>query len=470
MAKSNQITLFNTMSRSKELFVPHDPNNVSLYSCGLTVYDEPHIGNWSTYIAWDLLVRVLRDADYNLNHVQNYTDVGHLISDEDAGEDKMVSAARKSRKTAWEVADHYIERAELGMQVLNITRPTHMPRATQYIDQQITFVKQLENKGFTYIIANEGVYFDSSKLDDYGKLARLDIAGLRSGERVDDTGKKNITDFALWKFSPIDEKRDMEWTSPWGKGFPGWHLECSVMSQELLGESIDIHTGGIDHIPVHHTNEIAQSEALTGRDFVKYWLHRNFIKVDGNKMSKSLGNFYTLDDLQAKGFDPLDFRMLIMQSSYHTESNFSWETLSAARQRRLGLQSFADLRFQTNTSGISAQEIMTTTAQMQTSLRDDLNSPEALALLSQLESKASENGIHKDAEADAFVSWLDSLFGLGLSDSGDITLDQKNIISQRADARLHKDWAASDKLREQLAADTIEVRDTSIGQFWNRNN
>jgi len=296
------IKLHNTLTKSIEEFKPLDDKQVKLYTCGLTVYSHPHIGNWVAYIYWDLLVRILQYEGYDVNRVQNITDVGHLTSDQDTGEDKMVKAAAKERLSAWQVADKYSKIAEHeAYNLLGLLRPNHLVKATDYIEQQIDFVKQLESKGFTYQIDGDGIYFDTSKLKDYGKLAKLDIDNLQSGARVADVGKKNPTDFALWKFSPRESKRDMEWDSPWGKGFPGWHLECSVMARELLGDQLDIHTGGIDHISVHHSNEIAQTEAVTGKTFSKIWLHANHIKVEGQKMSKSLGNIYTLEDIKERG-------------------------------------------------------------------------------------------------------------------------------------------------------------------------
>ena len=286
--------LYNTLGAKNEEFQSLEDNVVKLYTCGLTVYSQPHIGNWVAYIYWDLLVRTLQAHHYEVIRVQNITDVGHLTDDADAGEDKMLKGALREGKTAWEVAEKYIKIADHeAYELLGLVRPTHIPRATEYIPQQIDFVKQLEQKGYTYQIA-DGVYFDTSKLSNYGELAKLDIKGLQFGARVADTGKKNPTDFAVWKFSSPDEKRDMEWDSPWGTGFPGWHLECSVMARELLGDQIDIHTGGIDHIPVHHTNEIAQTEAVTTKPFSNFWVHANHLKVDGTKISKSLGNIYTL--------------------------------------------------------------------------------------------------------------------------------------------------------------------------------
>lgn len=467
--------LYDTMTREKRELRPIKPGHISLYSCGLTVYDEPHIGNWSNYIAWDTLVRVLRANGLEVSHVQNYTDVGHLVSDDDAGEDKMVKAAKRERKTAWDIAAHYIERAEAGMKALNITTPTHLPRATDYIPEQIKFVAELEQKGFTYIIPGEGVYFDTSRLTDYGKLARLDVEGLRAGERVDIAGKHNVTDFALWKFSPTDETRDMEWDSPWGKGFPGWHLECSVMSRELLGDTIDIHTGGIDHIPVHHTNEIAQTESLTGKPFVHYWLHRNFIKVDGKKMSKSLGNIYTLDELAEKGFEALDFRMLILQSHFQTESNFSWENLESAKQRRRDIQAFADLRFQMEDdfASLGNDYFDNLTKQIGEALDDNLNTPAGLGFLSQAIDHIAHfglGGVHV-GHADDFTNFLKKLdmwFGLDLLSSHDITPEQRDMISRRWEARKNRDFAVADSLRDKLLKSGLELRDTQTLSLWSR--
>ncbi|MDQ5912858.1 MAG: cysteinyl-tRNA synthetase, partial [Patescibacteria group bacterium] len=316
--------LYNTLTRKTEEFKTLEDKKVKLYTCGLTVYSQPHIGNWVAYIYWDILVRTLKASGYEVERVQNITDVGHLTSDEDAGEDKMLKGALKEGLTAWEVAEKYIKVADReAFELLGLLHPEHMPRATEYIPQQIDFVKTLEEKGFTYVI-EDGVYFDTSKLENYGELARLDIEGLQFGARVEDTGKKNPTDFAVWKFSKPGEKRDMEWDSPWGMGFPGWHLECSVMAREILGDTIDIHTGGIDHIPVHHTNEIAQTEAVTGKKFSNFWIHANHIKVDGTKMSKSLGNIHTLQDILDKGFGLQAFKLVVLSKHYRTEGNFTW--------------------------------------------------------------------------------------------------------------------------------------------------
>ena len=316
------IQLYNTLTRRKDTLTPLTPGKVSIYTCGLTVYSQPHIGNWVSYIYWDVLVRLLRAAGLVVTRTQNITDVGHLTSDADDGEDKMQAGAQREGLTAWDIARKYMAIAEHeAYDLLGLTRPDHLVRATDYIPQQIAFARALEEKGYTYRIPGDGLYFDTSKLAHYGQLARLDIAGLAAGARVSAAGKRNATDFAIWKLSPPGATRDMEWESPWGVGFPGWHLECSVIARETLGDQIDIHTGGIDHIPVHHSNEIAQTESLTDKQFARVWLHNNHLKVDGRKMSKSLGNIITLADITAHGAHPMAFKLAILSKHYRTEGS-----------------------------------------------------------------------------------------------------------------------------------------------------
>ncbi len=465
--------LYNTLTRTTEDFTPLQGKKVKMYACGLTVYSQPHIGNWVAYIYWDMLVRTLRASGYEVDHVQNITDVGHLTSDEDAGEDKMLKGALREGLTAWQVAEKYIKIADNeAYEQLGLTRPTYMPRATEYIPQQIAFVEELEKRGYTYTIA-DGVYFDTSKLDNYGQLARLDIDGLQFGARVADTGKKNPTDFAVWKFSNPDEKRDMEWESPWGIGFPGWHLECSVMARELLGDQIDIHTGGIDHIPVHHTNEIAQTEAVTGKPFSQFWVHANHLKVNGTKISKSLGNGYTLQDILDKGYDLTAFRLLVLSKHYQTEGNFTWENLEAAQNRLNELRAWADLRHQITTDSMPTEldELFRDTkASVLEALQDNLNTPVALANLGKLVSYMQNIPIPgvEGKYTDGSLQFLDDLLGLGLANRPDITNEQKQVLSQRQEARDNKDWTRSDKLRDDLAKQGIVVRDSANGQVWNR--
>ncbi|MDQ3093997.1 MAG: cysteine--tRNA ligase [bacterium] len=454
--------LFNTLSRSNEDFTTLEEGKVKLYTCGLTVYSQPHVGNWVAYIYWDLLVRTLRASGYEVEHVQNITDVGHLTSDEDAGEDKMIKGALKEGMTAWEVAEKYIKIAEdEAYNQLGLTRPTHMPRATDFIHQQIDFVNELETKGYVYNI-EDGMYFDTSKFSEYGKMARLDIDGLQFGARVADTGKKNPTDFAVWKFSSPAEKRDMEWDSPSGskdrKGFPGWHLECSVMAKEILGDQIDIHTGGIDHIPVHHTNEIAQSEAITEKRFSNYWLHANHIKVDGTKISKSLGNIYTLQDIKNKGFDMTAFKLMVLSKHYRTEGNFSWEILQAAQNRLNNWLAVADRVWQ-----LPEQDDIESADAVLISLQNDMDSPEALSLVDQAFDQAVKTN---KSPSRHLLDTIEQLLGIKLVRS-DLSEEQKQLVQERLIARENKNWAASDDIRDKLLATGIELKDSGSTVIWN---
>lgn len=462
--------LYNTLSRKTEDITPLEDKKIKLYTCGLTVYSQPHIGNWTAYIYWDVLVRTLQLSGYDVMRVQNITDVGHLVSDDDNGEDKMEKGARSEGITAWDVADKYIAVADHeAYDMLGLLRPDKLIRATDYIPQQIKFVEELEKKGYTYVIPDEGVYFDTSKLKDYGKLAQLDIEGLQAGARVSIEGKRNITDFALWKFSPKGQKRDMEWESPWGTGFPGWHLECSVIARETLGDQIDIHTGGIDHIPVHHTNEIAQTEAVTDKQFSKYWAHCNFMKVDGGKMSKSLGNIYTLQDILDHGYSVEAFKLMILSSHYRTEGNFTWEILEAAQNRLNGYYAWADLKHQraAHTEGKLDDIYKQAFLDMRTALQDDLNTPQALATLSELVSSSETHGVDKH-KIQHLLQLIDTMLGLGISKRPDITHEQKELIADRQLARDNKDWQKSDEVRDLLKEQGIGISDTSNGPIWHR--
>src|SRR3990167_2282231 len=330
--------LYSTAGREVSEFKPLS-QTVGIYICGPTVYDFSHLGHARTYINSDILVRSLNWLNFKTKVVMNVTDVGHLTSDADEGEDKVAKKAQAEKKTAWEIAKFYEADFWQMFDQLNIRRSDKVTRATEYIPQMIDLIKKLEAKGFTYKLS-DGIYFDTGKFPDYGKMARLDLANLKAGARVEaNKDKKNITDFALWKLTPKGVKRDMEWDSPYGLGFPGWHIECSAMSVSELGETLDIHAGGVDHIPVHHTNEIAQSEAATGKQFVKFWFHSNILEVDGQKMSKSLNNFYRLTDVIAKGFDPLSLRYLYLTAHYRTKMNFIWEGLTAAAEAYRKLKS-----------------------------------------------------------------------------------------------------------------------------------
>src|SRR4030042_227264 len=324
------LKLYNTLTRKKEEFKPIKKWQVGIYSCGPTVYWYQHIGNLRTYIFADVLKRVLKYNNYKVKQVMNITDVGHLTSDSDEGEDKIEKAAAKEGKTAEEIANYYWEIFRQDFKKLNIFEPNIWCKASEHIKEQIELIKKIEKKGFIYK-TKDGIYFDTSKLKDYGKLAKLKIENLQAGKRVAIGEKKNKTDFALWKFSEKPGERQQEWKSPWGIGFPGWHIECSAMSMKYFGETIDIHTGGEDHIPIHHTNEIAQSESATGKKFVNYWLHGAFLKLAGEKMSKSKGGLYTVSELEKQNFLPLVYRYLCLTAHYKTQLEFSLETLKNAQ-------------------------------------------------------------------------------------------------------------------------------------------
>ena len=463
------LKLFNTMSREVELFVPQSKGKVSLYTCGPTVYDYQQIGNYATYIRWDVLARLLAYLGYDLTWVMNITDVGHLVSDADEGEDKLEKGARREGKSAWDVAEFYLADFLASMEALNISEPTYLVRATDHIKEQIALVKRLEEKGFTYVI-DDGVYFDTSKSKDYGRLARLDLKKLQAGARVElNPQKRHHTDFALWKFSPKDAQRDMEWESPWGTGFPGWHIECSAMSMQYLGETLDIHAGGIDHLPVHHTNEIAQSEGATGKQFVNYWLHGNFITVDGTKLSKSLGNSYTLHDVKERGFEPLDFRMFVLQAHYRTQADFTWKSLKAARARRLRLQAIADLRFQLNDEEHDLQaDFDRYQRAIVEALSLDLNSPRALSALSALEAQLEAGQRPSNEELVSFLEVIDTLLGLRLLESENITDEQERLIQEREEARKRGDFKRADEIRVELGDARIVLQDTASGPIWSR--
>ncbi len=464
------MNLSNTLTRRVEKFVPGNDNKVTMYSCGPTVYDSQTIGNWTAYVRWDTLARTLVYLHYNLVWYMNITDVGHLTSDEDSGEDKLQKGARRENTTAWVVASKYTAEFEDGLRQLNITLDlTHLVKATDNIPEQIALIQRLERGGHTYV-TDDGVYFDSSTFPEYGKLAQLDISGLKAGVRVEMGEKRHPTDFALWKFSANNEQRDMEWDSPWGKGFPGWHIECSAMAMKYLGETIDIHTGGIDHIPIHHTNEIAQSESATGKKFVRYWVHSNFMKVNGQKFSKSLGNGYTLADLREKGFSPLDFRLFVLQSSYHSETNFTWTGLESAKHRRTTLQAMADLRFQYDSRGKDIKDLLEEVgSSIVYSMQDDINSPSALAALSKLVDEATMPITSENAnQFEALLATVDDLLGLDLRASSDITPAQKKNIAEREAARQNNDWKSADQYRQELLLENIIINDTPIGPLWRR--
>ena len=485
------LRLYNTLSRKLEEFTPITDGKVALYTCGPTVYDYPHVGNWASFIYWDILVRTLISNGYNVERVMNLTDVGHLVSDADDGEDKLEKGAKREGKTAWEVAEFYAEDFIAGMEKLGLLAPEHLVRATEFIPQQLDLIRILKEKGDTYQ-TSDGIYFDTSKFSSYADFARLDLEAQKAGARVEvNSEKRQPWDFALWKFTEPGLKRDMEWETPADlldlppregepiMGFPGWHLECSTMAMSILGPTIDIHTGGIDHIPVHHTNEIAQSEAASGVPFAHYWLHNNHLKIDGGKVSKSLGNGYTLHDLAEKGFSPMDFRLFILQGQFTGEGNFTFDNLDAAKNRLTNWRNYALLRHQTHDSLSGRSEdsddipvpSVAASGALREALQNNLNTPEALRVIDEtfnaLDSRRL-NSIHRQNLVN-FLETVDELLGLQLiASTPDIDDGAKRIILERRTARDNKDWASSDTLRDKLAEQGILVRDTTYDTVWSR--
>ena len=445
-----KIKLYNQLSKSIEEFIPQDPQNVKIYTCGPTVYSYAHIGNLTSYIYWDLLIRTLMLNNYQVNRVLNLTDVGHLASDADDGEDKLEKGAKKEGKTVWEIAEKYSEAFLNDFRNLHLTEPQKIAKATDYIKEDIAIVDQLTTKGYTYE-TSDGVYYDTSKFTSYSDFARLDLDQMRAGARVKfNDEKKNISDFAVWKFVKPGEDHAMQWEYLGRPGYPGWHLECSTIIQAELGIPIDIHTGGIDHIPVHHTNEIAQSEAAFDKKLSNYWLHCDFITIDGEKISKSLGNIYTLSDLVEKDFSPLDFKMWVLQGHYRGTRNFSFSDLAAAKTRRLNWRNriarlYQDDLTNSDFSHDKALEFV----------NNNLNSSELLAYI--------------DNSALTMDDWefVDALLGLDLINSTpNITDDLMEKISLREKARQEKDYMTADKMRDELASANITILDTEKGAIW----
>jgi len=452
------LSLYDTYARELREFIPiKDDGSVGLYCCGPTVYNYAHIGNLRTYIFEDVLRRVLELNNYKVDHVVNITDVGHLVSDADDGEDKMEKGAARTGKTAWEIADIYTEAFFEDLKLLNIKTPTVVCKATDHIAEQIAAIQQIEAKEMTYI-TSDGVYFDTSRDPEYGYLARLNVEGLQEGARVDKGEKRNLTDFALWKFSPSSEKRQMEWESPWGKGFPGWHIECSAMATKYLGPLFDIHCGGKDHIPIHHSNEIAQSMACYGTRLSNYWMHGYFLQTDKSKMSKSSGEFLRMQTLTDKGQDPVAYRFLCLLAHYRSDINFSWETLDSATT---ALNRMRETYFNWPDGGTCNSKY---SDKFKACVDDDLNTSQAIALIWELIKATDIDNADKKATLDLF----DTVLGLRLSEwqpaaKADVPEEIMTLVQARTQARADKDWAAADKARDDLAALGYEVIDTPDG-------
>jgi cysteinyl-tRNA synthetase len=458
------IYLNNSLSRKKEKFVALKPPNVGIYSCGPTVYGYAHIGHLRRYVGDDVLKRALELNGYKVKHVMNVTDVGHLTSDADTGEDKVEKAAKKLGKSAWDVAKFFEKQFFASTKALNIKRPDVVSRATEHISDQIELIKKLEEKDFTYK-TGDGIYFDTSKLTDYGKLGG-EKKGIKPGARVDVAGKKNPTDFALWKFSPKDKKRQMEWSSPWGVGFPGWHIECSAMSMKYLGETFDIHTGGIDHLLIHHPNEIAQSETATGKPFARFWLHHEFLQVDGRKMSKSLGNLYTIDDVKKKGFGSLSLRYLYLTAHYKDPLNFTWESLGSAQNAlnklRSQVSSAKDQKSRTTLSPEKQVKLDDYREKFISTINDDLNTPQALAVLWEM----MKSNIPSEDKYDLAL-FFDEVLGLKLAESmaaeRQPTAEVKKLVEEREKLRSEGKFKEADKVRKKIQDLGFVVEDTGQG-------
>jgi len=463
------IKLFNTLGREKQVFTPITPGKAGLYTCGPTVYDYQHIGNFRTFMFEDFLKRVLLYNGYNVTQIMNITDVGHLVSDGDEGEDKMEKGSARTGKTVWEISEYYSKVFKEDAKLLNIIPPAHYTPATEYIQEQIDMIKCLDDKGYTYI-TSDGVYFDTSKLNDYGKLAMLDIEGLEEGKRIEfSSEKKNKTDFALWKFSPKDSeaKRQMEWDSPWGKGFPGWHIECSAMSRKFLGDTFDIHCGGIDHVPIHHTNEIAQSEACTGKPFAHYWLHGAFLEEESGKMSKSKGEFLRVETLTKHGYTPLDYRYLCLGTHYRKRLLFSWDILDQAktaltrlRQNITQIREDAKKNFDERDASMPEGE----KEKFMEAVNDDLNMPQALAVLWGV----VRNEKLKSIEKLNLIIDFDRVLGLDLDKlieqpKTDVPDEIMELVNKRVAAKKSKNFAKADELRDELKSLGWEVLDKKDG-------
>lgn len=461
--------IYNTLTRNKEELVTIKKDKVGMYTCGPTVYNYAHIGNLRTYIFEDALKKSLEYVGYKVKHVMNVTDVGHLQSDGDEGEDKMALGASREHKTVWEIAKFYEDAFFEDCRKLNVKRPNVVCRATEHIDDMIKFIQKLEEKGFTYE-SNGNVYFEIDKFHDYTKLANLSIDELEAGSRIEiDPNKKNPLDFVLWFTNSKFTNQIMQWDSPWGRGFPGWHLECSAMSMKYLGERIDIHCGGIDHIPVHHTNEIAQSECALGHKWVNYWVHGEFLVEDGSKMSKSSGDFLTVSRLEKEGFNPLDYRYFCLQSKYRKQLVFRFESLRDAQNGYRALKKKIGAILSNIEEGLTINKelIAAYRDKFKAQISDDLNLANAFTVLNEVIKDSALNNKEK-----AFlIEDFDKVFSLDLMkiEKEAVEVDEElvnRLIAERNEARANKNYGRSDEIRAQLLAMNIEVLDSKEGTTW----
>lgn len=452
-----ELKLFNTLSREKEVFKPIDEKEVRIYTCGPTVYYFAHVGNLRSYLFMDNLRRVLKYNGYNLRHAMNITDVGHLESDADEGEDKMAKAARREHKDPYEIAEFYMDRFLEDLRKLNVSMPEIICRATDNIKEMEEYVKKIIENGYAYE-TDDTIYFDTSKLDKYGILSKIKIDEQKAGARVEfDNKKKNVTDFALWIKAP--ENHIMKWDTFWGKCYPGWHIECSAMGRKYLGEKFDIHTGGVDHIPIHHENEIAQSKGYSGKIPANWWMHCEFLLVDGGKMSKSLNNIYTLEDLKNKGFSPLDYKMFTFTSHYRNKLNFTWDSLESAKIALSRLKEGYN-RHAEGIEDVVDSVIADYENKFHEAINDDLNMPLAMSVVWEV----VKNPIKSNKFA-KLLDKFDEVLGLNLSHKEELELPEeiKDILEERKNARENKDWAKSDELRDKLLDLGYVVKDTKNG-------
>ena len=446
------IFFYNTLTRKKEKFEPIKDNTVKIYTCGPTVYKDATIGNMRTFIFMDNLRRVLKYNGYKLKHVMNITDVGHLVSDGDEGEDKMVKSAKEEGKTPKEIAEHYTKLFFKDLELLNVDMPEIICKATDYINDMLEFVKKLLTNGYAYETST-AIYFDVSKLDEYGILSGIDLRKQKAGARVDvDEEKKNPYDFALWIKAP--ENHIMKWDSPWGPSYPGWHIECSTMSQKHLGEQFDIHTGGVDLIPTHHENEIAQSKGCTGKIPAKFWMHGEFLLINGGKMSKSLGNVYLLKDIIEKGYEPLVYKYFCYTAHYRNKLNFTWEAIDASNKSLMKLRESYKKHLAGN-ENIEDDIILNYKNRFLKAINDDLNMPLAMGIV--WEVAKNEKKSKKIAE---LLLDFDKVLGLKIDKKEDIPEEVLKLLDERNIARKEKDWKKSDELRDKIQEYGYRIEDT----------
>jgi len=464
------LKFYNTLTKKIEVFKPIKDKKVGLYTCGPTVYDYDHLGHAWNYTMADLLRRTLEYFGYKVKHVMNITDVGHLTSDSDTGEDKIEKSAKEHKKTAWEIAEYFTKIYLENRKKMNMLPPHIICKATEHIKEMIGLIKKIENKGAAYLI-DDGVYFDVSKYPKYGQLSGNTLENLKAGARIEvNPLKKHPADFALWKLTPKGVKRQMEWDSPWGKGFPGWHIECSAMSMKYLGETFDIHTGGEDNIFPHHESEIAQSEMATGKKFVRYWFHPRFLMVEGQKMAKSLKNFYTIKDLENKGFTPLALRYLFLSGHYRSRFNFTFQGLEAAQNSLNNLTNFIrELLEKTKTKTkikIKETSLLTYNEQFEKAIKNDLNIPQALSVLWKLIKDYNKNPLKFDSKKvyTLIIKW-DKVFGLNLKTIKPFKIPKKikDLVVLREKYRQNKDFKKADEIRNKIEAEGYLIEDTKNG-------